>query len=205
MRSRARSTDARSDVAAVALNASLPNPWAPTFRRSANPSQFALRAAESLLMEPPSRPRIVIINLTGRRRRLVAIRSAAEAVLAGQTRSVEVVLTSDATLQELNRDRRGLDEPTDVLTFCAPDFPRSPLGEILISVPYAERQAKQRGISIEAELCYLVIHGALHLLGFEDETETGCRLMQAEMARWGERLGLPAQPEWTSVLHEVAP
>lgn len=155
-------------------------------------------------MEPPSRPRILVLNLTGRRRRLVAIRAAAQAVLEGQTRTTEIVLTDDSTVRQLNRDRRGCDEATDVLTFCAPDFPRAPLGEIVISVPYAERQAQLRGITTEAELCYLAIHGALHLLGMEDETTAGRLHMQAEMARWGERLGLPAQPEWTSVLHEVA-
>ncbi len=113
-------------------------------------------------------------------------------------------MTDDATVRELNLERRGVDEDTDVLTFCAPEFPRSPLGEVVISVPYAERQAKARGISVEAELCYLAIHGALHLLGMEDESDAGRASMQSQMALWGERLGLPAQPEWTSMLHEVA-
>jgi len=122
-------------------------------------------------------------------------------VLAGVHRPVEIVLCDDATIQELNRERRGVDEPTDVLTFPAPDFPGAPLGEIAISVPYAERQARLRGIKTEDELCYLAIHGALHLLGMTDEEDTERLKMQAEMARWGKSLGLPEEPEWTSVLH----
>lgn len=155
-------------------------------------------------MEPPSRPRIDLLNFTGRRRRLCRIRAVASAVLEGQARSVEIILSDDEAVRELNRERRGLDEATDVLTFPAPDFPNAPLGEIIISVPYAERQAALRGIKTEDELCYLALHGALHLLGLEDETEEGRKSMQAEMARWGRRLGLPEQPEWSSLLHEVA-
>lgn len=152
-------------------------------------------------MEPPSSPRITILNFTGRRRRLCRIREAASFVLAGVQRPVEIVLCDDATIQELNRERRGVDEPTDVLTFPAPEFPGAPLGEIAISVPYAERQAKLRGIKLEDELCYLAIHGALHLLGMTDEEEADRQRMQAEMARWGEKLGLPDEPEWSSLLH----
>lgn len=155
-------------------------------------------------MEPPSRPRIDLLNFTGRRRRLCRIRAVASAVLGGQARSVEIILSDDEAVRELNRERRGVDEPTDVLTFPAPDFPNAPLGEIIISVPYAERQAALRGIKTEDELCYLALHGALHLLGLEDETDEGRKSMQAEMARWGERLGLPEQTEWSSLLHEVS-
>ncbi|MCC7433295.1 MAG: rRNA maturation RNase YbeY [Methanoregulaceae archaeon] len=153
-------------------------------------------------MEPPSCPRVSLLNLTGRRRRLSRIRNSAQSVLQGQSRTVEIVLVDDDAIRELNRAHRDLDEATDVLTFPAPEFPRSPLGEIVISVPYAERQALARGIRVEDELCYLAIHGALHLLGLEDETEEGRRNMQQAMARWGQELGLPDQPEWSSLLHE---
>lgn len=153
-------------------------------------------------MEPPSSPRVDFLNLTGRRRRLSRIRHAVQTVLQGQSRRVEVVLVDDDAIRELNRLHRELDEATDVLTFPAPEFPRSPLGEIVISVPYAERQALAREIRVEDELCYLAIHGALHLLGLEDETEAGRRGMQESMAHWGQVLGLPDQPEWSSLLHE---
>lgn len=154
-------------------------------------------------MEPPSSPRIDLLNLTGRRRRLSRIRHAAESVLRDERRRVEIVLVDDETIRELNRTHRSLDEATDVLTFPAPDFPKSPLGEIVISVPYAERQALARGIRVEEELCYLAIHGALHLLGLEDESDAGRQTMQREMARWGRELGLPDQPEWSSLLHSA--
>ena len=110
----------------------------------------------------------------------------------------------DTEIQRLNRELRGLDEATDVLTFPAPEFPGAPLGEIAISVEYAAQQAAVRNISLEDELAYLGIHGALHLLGFDDEEEEPRRRMHAEMHRLGLELGLPEQPEWNSVLHEVA-
>jgi len=129
------------------------------------------------------------------------LRAVLSSVLIG--RSVELLLTDDRQIQELNRSNRGIDEPTDVLTFPAPDFAGAPWGEIAISVDYAERQSRARGISLSDELCYLALHGALHLIGFDDINARDRERMFAEMHRLGVELGLPEQPEWTSVLHEV--
>lgn len=89
-----------------------------------------------------------------------------------------LTLTGDEHLREYNRRYRGLDEPTDVLAFAARDKPsdqrfQSPpgteswLGDIVISLPRARRQAKQARHSIDAEVRLLAVHGLLHLLGYD--------------------------------------
>lgn len=109
---------------------------------------------------------------------------------------VSVLVTDDASLRELNRTYRGQDKGTDVLSFglgedsppLPPDVPR-PLGDIVVSYPRVEAQAQAAGWSTADELNWLVIHGALHLLGLDDEDEEG----RAEMWALGEvALGKPA-------------
>ncbi len=90
---------------------------------------------------------------------------------------VAIVVSDDAALQTLNRRYRDVDAPTDVLAF--PNEPRGPfvdaadqpqyLGDVIISHPRAELQASQAGHSTSAELQLLVVHGMLHLLGYEDQ------------------------------------
>jgi len=94
---------------------------------------------------------------------------------------VSLVFTDSDTVQRLNRDYRGVDEPTDVLAFymlpqkgTASSFALPPdgvtrLGEVIISYPQALTQAKDQGHSLERELALLVIHGILHLLGYDHE------------------------------------
>ncbi len=92
---------------------------------------------------------------------------------AERSRSADltIVLTDDAQLHELNRDYLGVDAPTDVLSFPADeDDPESGvryLGDILISIPRAKKQAKAAGHPLEAEVQLLVVHGTLHLLGHD--------------------------------------
>ena len=103
------------------------------------------------------------------------IEQAVKAALKHQKTSPEVnlsvVLTDNRRLRKLNRDYLGIDAPTDVLSFPAsesdPETGAPYLGDILISVPYAARGAKQAGHSLEAELQLLVVHGVLHLLGYD--------------------------------------
>ena len=103
---------------------------------------------------------------------------AALAVLEHQSADgdLTIVLTDDAQLHELNRDYLGVDAPTDVLSFPAsetdPETARRYLGDILISVPRAEEQARAAGHALEAEVQLLAIHGTLHLLGY-DHAEAG--------------------------------
>jgi len=84
---------------------------------------------------------------------------------------LSVVLTDNRRLHKLNRDYLGVDAPTDVLSFPAsesdPETGARYIGDILISVPYAAKGAKQAGHPLESELQLLVVHGVLHLLGHD--------------------------------------
>ncbi len=85
--------------------------------------------------------------------------------------AITIVLTDDATVQQLNNDYRALDQSTDVLSFpvgdAMPGMDTVYLGDIIISVPFAERQATASGHSSSAELQLLAVHGTLHLLGHD--------------------------------------
>lgn len=103
---------------------------------------------------------------------------------------ISIVLTDDEEIRALNRAYRGKDEPTDVLSFSLWETSAEearldvttieeelPLGEIYISVPTALRQAQAGGRSLEEEVAFLAVHGVMHLLGYEDETEQGYQQM----------------------------
>jgi len=91
---------------------------------------------------------------------------------------ISLVLCDDAFIQALNAQHRGKDRPTDVLSF-AQDDP-AVLGDIVISLPTAARQAAAAGWAFESEIALLAVHGLLHLLGYDDETEAGAWEMQAK-------------------------
>lgn len=102
--------------------------------------------------------------------RLVGLPRAAE---------VEVALVDDATIARLNRRFLGHRGPTDVLTF--PAGPRAGdrvVGEIVISVDQARRQAREAGWGLAQELALLVVHGVLHLGGYDDRTAAQARRMR---------------------------
>jgi probable rRNA maturation factor len=96
-----------------------------------------------------------------------------------EANSVTVVVTDNATLQQLNQQYRGLNAPTDVLSFenvPDPDFPAVEedmlgyLGEIVIAYPVAQTQALAAGHTVQAEITLLAVHGLLHLVGFDHDT-----------------------------------
>ena len=111
------------------------------------------------------------------------LRSVAEQVLTVQGADSDVelglVITSQERVRQLNKSYRGKDEPTDVLafymtsaageTFVAPPDGMRHLGEVIISYPQAVIQAKEHQHSIKKELAILIIHGVLHLLGYDHE------------------------------------
>ncbi|GIU77502.1 MAG: hypothetical protein KatS3mg005_0740 [Bryobacteraceae bacterium] len=97
-------------------------------------------------------------------------------------------ITSDREVRELNRRFLGIDRPTDVLSFPSGSG-IGPLGDIAIAFPYARRQAETLGHGADVELRVLLLHGVLHLLGYDHETDRG-RMRRAE-ERWRARLGLP--------------
>ncbi len=89
----------------------------------------------------------------------------------GQPAELTLVLTEDSEVHTLNRQYREVDAPTDVLSFPAgetdPDTGNLYLGDIVISLPRAQAQAAAEGHSLEDELRLLVVHGVLHLLGYD--------------------------------------
>lgn len=96
---------------------------------------------------------------------------------------VTVLLTTDAAIRRLNRQFRGKNKATDVLSFPAGDSgPFRIAGDLAISVPVAGRQAEERGHSLSIELKVLMLHGLLHLAGYDHETDNGT------MARTEQRL-----------------
>lgn len=85
---------------------------------------------------------------------------------------VSVVLAGDDLLRRLNREYRGRDRPTDVLSFPGPGEGEG-LGDVVISVPTAARNARRQGHSVQRELDILAVHGLLHVLGYDHETDDG--------------------------------
>ncbi len=99
---------------------------------------------------------------------------------------VSVLFCGDARMRRLNRDYRGKDRSTDVLAF--PAAGGWLLGDIVVSVPYAARQARRRGEPASREIDRLLVHGFLHLLGYDHETDRG--EMEALESRVRLRLGI---------------
>jgi probable rRNA maturation factor len=129
---------------------------------------------------------------------------AAEAILSIEDSGsceVSIVLSDDEAVQALNRDHRFIDKPTDVLSFAqrdivadSPQIPSSAnntgdaeiLGDVIISVDTAARQADSQRVAVEDELALLGVHGILHLLGYDDSTEEGAdRMRERERAALG--------------------
>jgi probable rRNA maturation factor len=85
-----------------------------------------------------------------------------------------LVIGDDATIRRLNRQYRGLDKPTDVLSFPAepPPIPEPApyLGDLILAWPYIQRQAEAEGHTAGDELVLAVVHGILHLLGYDHDT-----------------------------------
>jgi probable rRNA maturation factor len=106
--------------------------------------------------------------------------------------SVTIVITGDAAIRRLNREWRGVDHATDVLSFPADDdAPRirgqvRHLGDIVIATGVARRQAAAARHSYTTELKVLALHGLLHLLGYDHETDAGqMRRLEARLRRKG--------------------
>lgn len=104
-------------------------------------------------------------------------------------RDFACLVTDDRELRRLNREFRGKDYATDVLSF--PEVAgASSLGEMAVSVQRAAEQAADFGHDCETEIRILMLHGLLHLLGMDHETDRG-RMARTE-ARWRQKLGLPS-------------
>lgn len=117
---------------------------------------------------------------------------------------VSIVLVDDPYIQEMNAQYRGKDCPTDVISFAmeegeneidyegdAPDFRL--LGDIVISLETAERQAREYGHALEREVAFLTVHGMLHLLGYDhgsEDDDEGLAVMQTKQEAVLNRMGL---------------
>ena len=97
---------------------------------------------------------------------------AADAIGRGGS-SVTIAFVSDKTIRELNRQFRGVAKTTDVLSFPSDDPDASNLGDIAISVDTASVQAKENGLTLDEEVAQLILHGLLHLCGYDHETDNG--------------------------------
>ena len=132
------------------------------------------------------------------------LQKAAELLELADETEISVLLVDNATIQELNRDYREKDVPTDVLSFpleeeqggeVEPEVIGGPatrmLGDIVISVEKAVTQAAEYGHSVERELAFLLVHGLLHLLGHDhDKDEAAKKLMRSEEKRILTALGI---------------
>ncbi len=86
---------------------------------------------------------------------------------------IEFILTDNNEIQEINLTTRGIDRPTDVLSFPYENMPNTPLGSIVISIDFVEEKAKEYHHSFSDELSLLFIHGLLHLNGYDHEIDNG--------------------------------
>jgi probable rRNA maturation factor len=101
---------------------------------------------------------------------------------------VSIVLTDDDQIQELNRVYRQKDKPTDVLAFAQREGELAALagpllGDVIVSIPMARRQAAEAGRDVLAEVTMLLAHGLLHLLGWDHDTPAKDKRMRAETDR----------------------
>lgn len=129
-----------------------------------------------------------------------SVKRTAEALLEAldeKGSALSLSLVNDAQIRKLNRIHRGKDRPTDVLSFplAAPDARPGEgerlLGDVVISVDTARRQAAEYDATLEAELNRLLIHGVLHVMGHDHEEPGERERMRAEERRLAAAIGLP--------------
>ncbi len=108
---------------------------------------------------------------------------------------IAILFTDDAAQQILNRDHRNIDKSTNVLSFPAQDTPLPPviprpLGDLSFAYETVAHEAQDGGLDISAHLQHLIIHGFLHLLGYDHENDTEASMMESTETRVLARLGI---------------
>ena len=140
------------------------------------------------MIEIQNRQRKIRAFDTAALKRNAAVIDVAAGIVAHE---VCVTLVSDERIHALNRDYRDKDRPTDVLSFAQnegefADMNAELLGDVIISVETAERQREVRGLTLVEEVTHLLIHGILHLRGYDHELDAEAEIMEAEERRiWG--------------------
>ena len=131
------------------------------------------------------------------------IAAAAEAALAAAPRTdrrtvIGVVLADDSEQRRLNHTYRGRDEPTNVLSFAlteaddaSPEGEPLLLGDVVLAYETVAREAAEQQKPLPDHLCHLVVHGVLHLLGFDHEDDADAQIMEACEVEILARLGVP--------------
>ncbi len=157
-------------------------------------------------------PVSVVTRCRARGVRAAALRADVRRLLAalGEGRAELIVsLVDDGEMHRLNRDSRGIDRPTDVLAYAMREGVRAPgdegvLGDVVISVETAARQARRRTVPTADEVRTLLIHGVLHLLGYDHERSAAeARRMKAMERRL--HAALAAEPRTSSRAQHRAP
>ena len=144
-----------------------------------------------LKLECINEQNVVILpeNMEQKLEELLSIAARMESIDSGE---VTVTFVDDESIQDLNREYRNLDKPTDVLSFSMWEESESelkinydgderpgedPIGDIVISLPTAKRQSEEYGHSLEREIGFLFVHGFLHLIGYDHQDEQSERIM----------------------------
>jgi probable rRNA maturation factor len=120
------------------------------------------------------------------------LRQAARAVLEGEGHAngeISIALVDDLTIHQLNKRYLDHDEPTDVLSFPLGQKPLA--GELVIGHQVAGRQAAEHGQGVEAEIILYIIHGLLHLCGYDDNSDQKAKAMHDRERHYLKQLGLP--------------
>ena len=88
-------------------------------------------------------------------------------------KDIDLLVTDDAHIQEINAEYRDINKPTDVLSFPFEELPMAPLGSIVVSADFVKKLSQELSHPAEDEFCLLFIHGLLHLLGYDHEVDEG--------------------------------
>lgn len=123
-----------------------------------------------------------------------ALQKAAKAVIPEKSIEISIVVCDDDFIQKLNQQYRGVDRPTDVLSFPSdeidPETNTRYLGDIILSLPRATSQAIEANHSVIDEVSMLAIHGVLHLLGFDHQTKEDKIAMWEKQDHYLQTLGI---------------
>ncbi len=113
---------------------------------------------------------------------------------------INLTLSNDETVHQLNKDYRGMDKPTNVLSFANlddPDFEQDStlfdeieLGDIIVAYETMKREAEEKNISLNAHYLHLLVHGLLHLLGYDHQTDEEADIMEGHEIKILEKLNI---------------